>query len=496
MNSLTRASDKPSLLLTVSVWLGLGLGAVAFGFLAATSNPKLIAVSVGIMLGGMLLLAPKMNLWVVIAVGLGAGSLITLAGPMASKAELGIVLIAQMLFIPFLLNFLSRPRLPLFIWLYVGFVVLSVISSIIYWDGAGVFLSGVKRYYPALGLMLALAVMPMSPRDHRLLRKIFLWLAVLQVPFVLYEAFVLVPIRRALMGPNAGSQVTDVIAGTFGANLRGGSPGAEMVAFVLIMSAFAWARWREGLLSKSKLILFLSAMLPCVALGEMKFMVVLFPMLAMVLYREQIMANPARLIPGVVTIGLITVAFVYLYFGYFSESTIDKGWEDMLRYNVADQGYGNEVLNRTTALIFWWQHQGSHDPVGFLFGHGISSSYWVPDPGGSSGIIGARFPSYGVNLTTASGLLWDTGVVGTALYIGIFVFAFIQAIRHYSKEKDPEVRSALLAIQAALALFLAYVPYAGSLLYLFTFQIVIACVLGYLAQILMYPEAVRASAQP
>jgi hypothetical protein len=189
--------------------------------------------------------------------------------------------------------------------------------------------------------------------------------------------------------------------------------------------------------------------------------------------------------------GLVTVATVYLYFGYFSGSTVSAGFDDMIRYNVTEVGYGKNYLNRTTVLTFWWQHQGLHDPIGFLFGHGAGSSYSTTDPGVPSGAVAAKFPNYGIALTTASALLWDLGVMGTLLFLSVFVVAYVQAGKLYKQERDPEVRSILLGIRVAIAIFLAFVPYASSMLSILPFQIVIAIVLGYLARIAVNRDAMR-----
>jgi hypothetical protein len=494
MNALKRSSDNAPILLTVAVVAGLGVLSVLAGLLAATASPILVALGISVMLGGMLLLAPKLNLWLAITLGLGSSAILSMAGGAGAKALWGVVLLAVMLLLPVLLNMLTRPRLPPFMWLYLAFVAMSVAVSVAQADGVTSLITGLKRYHEAIGIALAIAVLPLDWRDDRRLRKILVWIVLLQLPFVLYEALVLVPKRIAMSAVAQGSQVTDVIAGTFGANLVGGSPNAEMVAFVLIMLAFAWSRWREGLLATSKLVGFIVVMLPCIGLGEVKFVVILFPLVALVLYKRDIVANPWRYLPVMAMAGLVTAAIVYLYFGYFSGSTVDAGLDDMVRYNLANVGYGRLYLNRTTVLTFWWQHQGLHDPIGFMFGHGAGSSYWTSDPTVPSGAIGGKFPYYGIALTTASSLLWDVGIVGTFLFLGVFSVAFVHAGKLYKEEQDPEVRSILLGIRVAIAIFIAFVPYSESMLSILPFQIVVALTLGYLARITINRDAMRAPA--
>jgi hypothetical protein len=496
MNFLARSAAAPAPLAAAGLLAALVAASVVVGLLAATANPLLIAVGVCTLLGGLLLLAPKANLWLAIVLGLTSGAVLSFAGSAATKLQWGVVLLALMLFVPVGLQALARLRLPPFMWLYLLFVALSVFTSLLHWDGASQFAAGIKRYYQALSIMLALAILPFGRADDRRLRRTIFWIALLQLPFVLYEAFVLVPVRAAIAGPGAGSEVTDVIAGTFGANIKGGSPNSEMATFVLMLIGFAWARWRLGTLSGARLCGFVAVMLPCIALGEVKYVAFLFPLMALVLYWGDIVARPGRYLPVIGLALVVNMAFVYLYFGYFSGATVGEGFDEMLRYNVADQGYGKMFLNRTTVLSFWWQHQGLHDPVGFLVGHGAGSSYWAPDPNMPAGAIGARFPWYGIALTGISMLLWDTGVLGTVLYLGSLVAAFAQARRLYRRDPDPHVRATMLGAQVALALILAFMPYSNSTLNILPFQIVISVVLGYLARVLVDPDVLRAPSAP
>lgn len=491
MNALKRSSDNPPLIQTVAIVAGIGIMSVIAGLLAATASPIAVALGISVMLGGMLLLAPKLNLWLAIIIGLSSGAVLSLASGIGAKALWGVVLLAVMLLLPVLLTMLSRPRLPLFMWLYLAFVGLSIVISVVQANGVSSLIVGLKRYHQAIGIALAIAVLPLNWKDDRRLGQILGWIALLQLPFVLFEAVFLVPIRVARSAIGEGSDVTDVIAGTFGANLVGGSPNAEMVVFVLIMLAMAWARWREGILTRSKLVLFIIAMLPCIGLGEVKFVVVLVPLMALVLYKEDVVSNPGRFLPVLAVVGLMTVAFSYLYFGYFSGSTVDNGVNDMIRYNVTDVGYGKMYLNRTTVLTFWWQHQGLHNPMGLLFGHGAGSSYWNGDPNTPGGWLGTKYANYGIALTTASALLWDVGVVGTLLFLSVFLLAFIHAGKLYKVEENAEVRSILLGIRAALVAFIAFIPYSSTMLSILPFQIIIAIVLGYLARISINREAMR-----
>lgn len=92
-----------------------------------------------------------------------------------------------------------------------------------------------------------------------------------------------------------------------------------------------------------------------------------------------------------------------------------------------------------------------------------------------------KWPLYGIDLTTASSLLWDTGLIG----LGLFVMTLWSAWRACSvlqrESRDGRVVADATAIQAAIALFGVFVVYNNTLVSHPSMEIIVACVLGYLA---------------
>jgi hypothetical protein len=162
-----------------------------------------------------------------------------------------------------------------------------------------------------------------------------------------------------------------------------------------------------------------------------------------------------------------------------SKMSMDELIADTLRYNVYETGYGSNLLNRTTVLTFWANQQGAHDPVSLVFGNGLGSSH--QNPAGQGGHVESRYPYYGIGLTGASTLLWETGVFGCGLLIATFSSAWFAAGRLYRESLNPVVRADANAIQVALSLFAFHLFYNPGLLEVLSFQIVFAAVLGYLA---------------
>jgi hypothetical protein len=469
--------NRPSLAIIMGTGALLFLGAVTFGLLASTANPILIGLGCGVLGGALLLAIPKWAVWLVLALGLSTGALISVAGPAYSKLPWAISMLAFLLWPPALARLTQQQHVPAFIWLALAFVLETVLSTAVQWYSAAEFAAGFKRYFQAYGLLFALALLAFSREEFLRWKVLLLGIALLQLPFALYEFVVLVPMRGGL---EAGGEATDVVAGTLGANIEGGSANAEMATFLLIVVAFLMSRWREGLLSTTKcLVLSMVCLLP-LGLGETKIVVIMLPLIGMVLLRHDFVKAPFRYLPGLIALALVTMLLGEIYLTVMLDTTLEEAVQGTLRYNLQDQGHGLNYLNRTTVLSFWWSLQGWHDPLGFLFGHGLGSSFSsFNNP--VVGHVAMRYPRYGINLTTASTLLWDTGLFGLTLYVAILTAAWVAANRLWAAARDAAVRADVLAIQAAIALFMLHVIYRNSLVNLLPFELIVAAILGYLA---------------
>jgi hypothetical protein len=462
---------------SVSLWLGVLLGSVFFGLLATTANPLMIGLVVSLVGGAFLLAKPQIAVWVILILGLAMGAFISLAGPTFFKLYWAISMLAFLLMVPAFLYLPRQKNLPVFFWLALAFMLVSVGSSLVQGYSAAEFFAGFKRYFQAYGLLMALAVLPFTLTDFTRWRMLLLVVGLLQVPFALFEFFVLIPMRGGLSG---GASSTDVVAGTFGANLEGGSANAEMAAFLLIVIAFLFSRWKQKLLSTRVLILL---GLPCFAtlfLGEVKIVLVMLPIIMLIIVREDVVRRPAFFLTAVVVTGIGTFFIGYVYANFYLQGPLWKIFSKTLAYNFYNIGYGTNFLNRTTVLSFWWVQQGFHDPVGFFFGHGLGSSFSSPQTV-VPGHIAAKWAHYGIGLTTASSLLWDTGVVGFLLFLCMLLWAWHACNILRREATEPWVRSDAMAIQSAIAMFLIYLIYSKTLVTFLPFEIIMAVILGYLA---------------
>ena len=463
--------------------------AVVFGFISVTANPVFIGLAVGLVVGIFLLAIPKKTIWLVIGLGLATPALLDMAGHGFSKMLWAISMIALLLWIPGVLNLFNfqtkhKKYVPLFIWLAILFSIYALSTSILQLHSIGQLFSGFKRYFQTFGLMLALATFILTRKDFDQWLKLLLAIALLQLPFALFERFVLVPMRGGI--DFGGGQATDIVAGTMGANLSGGSPNAIMVTFILIAFAFVFSRWKAGLIDTSRIIWLSVILLLPLVLGETKIVVLMLPLLGLVLLRKDIKQNPGTYLPVFIGLLILTTALAYLYVYVMLNSNFTEALVGSLRYNVESVGYGNLLLNRTTVMSFWWNLHGWHDPIQFLFGHGLGSSY---GDGFDAGHIAQIYPKYGINLTTISTLLWDLGMVGLVLNISIFISAWVLVSKIWHRTNSVKVKADCLSIQVGIAFTLFFLLYSDSQVNLLVHEIIIAVLLGYTA--FLYQELRR-----
>lgn len=456
------------------LWLG---SIVTFGALAASGNPTLIAAGVGALALAFLFRNPKVSIPIIVLLSLPTGALISLTGPAAAKLPWLVSALTFSLWPLAVCRMLQQKNIPAFVPLSVAFVAYALVSAMAQGNAVAEVVAGSKRYFQGYGVLFALAMFNVRKTDVASLCKILLLIAFLQLPFAIYEFVVLVPLRGGL---EAGGEATDVVAGTFGANLVGGSANGEMAAFLLIVFAFLMARWRVSLLTTAR---FTSLAVLCLAplvLGETKVVVFLFPVILIILLRKDLMKKPDESIPLFIAGALLCLAFGYVYMTLMDNNVAGDSLANTLQYNVGNNGYGNNILNRSTVLSFWWEHHSLEDPVHLFFGHGIGSAYLgmnnlIP------GHVALQYPRYGIDLTSASTLLWDTGAVGFLFHVSLYLFAWSAASKLLATVGDQAARADLLAIQAALAIFLIFTFYRDSAVNLLSFEIVIALVFGYLA---------------
>ena len=466
-------------------WLLAGLlalvMAVTLGLLSVTANPILVGMGAALLVGIFLLAMPTWNIWLILILGLlVVGVLPIWVEGAAVKMVWGVSMLGFVLMLRAWFQASTTPGAtsgtPAFVWLALIFVFFTLLNTLAHWPSAYEAFSGFKRYFQATGLLFALAWLAIEESHIHRWHTLFLIVALFQLPWAVYELVKLVPVRESFRYAYPGLVPIDVVAGTFGVTMTSGGANAEMATFLIVVLAFLLARLREKVFGLGRLVLLVPFVLTPLFIGETKVVIVLLPLMFLALYRREFLARPHYALASLLLGTLLTIAAGYAYVE-ITEKPMDRLVDETLRYNVYEKGYGNYALNRTTVLTFWVERQGLDDLAGALLGHGLGAAHDATD-----GEIARHYAGYGISLTSASTLLWEQGVLGTALFFAILAFAWKTASRVRAKETAaPWAQADTAAIQAVLPLFAFYLFYRSSLLEGLPFQIVFWGLLGYLA---------------
>lgn len=322
----------------------------------------------------------------------------------------------------------------------VGIIVNSV--------APGTILTGMRPYLRWLPLFL----LPMvyQPPEGQLRRQLLLMLffLLLQAPVALYQRLI----------QYSGAMSGDAITGTLG-------EGNSGVLSILLLSGMAvlTAFYARGVISGARLFILLLVLGLPTAINETKVTFILLPLVVSVPYllasRKKI--NIGKLAPLLVTLVVIFGGYITLYNHFYKEAGSegvgiaafwDKAAKYLYREHQFDSGTltedrrigGNTVLNK--------------DPIGSKEGGGRMDKILLPiltlseDPvklwvglgvgNVSTSVIGQFSGKFSYRIgeissgTTASFLLWETGVGGIILFLVLLVFLASDAFR-LSKENNP-----------------------------------------------------------
>lgn len=463
-------------------WYGPALIlAAAFGAAVALGGKLLMVFAFGAMGGLALLFAP-------LEVVLGIFLFVTfvVVGPLTSMAKLGV---AQ--WVPYMLALIVLVRVPmeryqtkrlkryqhlrdgrnaasLTLWavgcyfLLIGMSLLSNLPSPLE------ALVGGKQYVFIWGVFFLLVVSSVQERFIEKMWKGMLVVAVLQLPFALYQRLFEVPKRVAL---GFGITSLDAIVGTFPGGEGGGANGS-LAIFCVFAMVFAISLWRSKLLSGRSAAVVTLASFAAIAMGEVKVIIVLFPIAFGILNRKELVRRPLYFL----AIGAaVAIALGGIFSLYRSESKATQGLstvehlERSFDYildpnNIRENG----EVGRFAALYLWYQ-DGRRTPQTFLVGYGPGASQ---NSTTGKGLVASRYAPLGVNSTTAAGMLWDVGVLGLMAFLAILAVSFFDALKLANSSQIPPFhRSALDASAVMMALTGVMVPYDNDILIIPQFQV-------------------------
>ncbi|MEZ5728840.1 MAG: hypothetical protein R3E48_13070 [Burkholderiaceae bacterium] len=484
MRSSASLLTRPDFLVSAGLVAGFSLVAVIWGYVLALGRPNLIGAAIGVLLGLILLKFERLIIWIILVGTLLVSGPVVAELPALSKlpwlfALLGFLMIGVAILYGALDRKVQPGKMPSFFYLAAIIPIYGVLS--LFWSKGylteGIY--GIKRYYQYWGLLLAFCIIPFSGETVRKWWKFLVALAVLQVPMALYQRLIIVP---RLEG-KPGFIALDGVSGTFEVDRAGGGSSSIMVFFCLIIFAYVLSLYRTRTITFGNFALIAACCIAPLLLGETKIVIVFLPLTLIAVFGDWISSRPFMFLMLCVLMLLMVVGLLWLYLVVqvtdSREMSLYERFQSIVSYNFGKAGH-NRVggLNRSTALTFWWSKHGAADPVAMMFGHGLGSSL---DGEAVSGFIERRYPGISVGLTTASTLLWDLGLVGLLMFLGMLFGATLAAIRLARKATLPHDVALCRALVASMFMQLVHVFYSNSQIGIVSFQVLVSVTMGLVA---------------
>jgi len=315
-----------------------------------------------------------------------------------------------------------------YVWLLVAFILVCLIGVVAQVVEPGALVAGLRNYFKFLPVLLLPAVYRFSDRQLRIFLGIFLLLAVLQVPLAFFQRFV-----QFSDSMHTGDPVTGTVTSSSSLTL------VLCLAIALIMTLYVHRKIALSL----ALVLFCYLAAPT-AINETKATLLFLPIaiLGPFFLAHGVEGKWRKAVPvlGMCAFGLVAFGIVYnvLIEARWEGIAIDEffisgQWEWYL-YRGIEAGDDPLHVGRLDSIILPISYL-SNKWMQLLFGLGIGnvSASFLP---GMEGAYFEMYKGYGLGMTAIGDLLWETGVVGVALYLLLFAFIWRDSRRYAISDED------------------------------------------------------------
>lgn len=317
-----------------------------------------------------------------------------------------------------------------------------------------------------------------------------------QIPFVLYQHFIIEPRRVSAARGSVAEASWDAVVGTFGGDPLGGGASGSMAFTIISACILAFALWKRKLISNSKLAGLFAATGVCLAFAEVKFVVVLFPVGMLILSFPLLVKKPIVAIFSMLMISGAMFGLLYLYgtlhyeaVGVAQKDSFDDILESAFGYSTdTDLISTTGEMGRTAAFTFWWDNGFLTDVVHGLFGYGPGASR--SQSTFAVGEIASRYP-FAIDRSLGAVLLWDIGLLGFLAFLSILISAVITAYTTAKHILNPARKAILEATSAILAILILMIPYSREILEVPALTFMMMVLLGYTAQVSVLRQSAK-----
>ncbi|MEE9343848.1 MAG: hypothetical protein V3V12_09465 [Gammaproteobacteria bacterium] len=468
------------------IWVLAIVSAIGAGLVAITGNIKLIGLIFAVVVGSAIAVSPAILFWVAVIGSLIVVGLVRLYLPEFQLVRWMIAPVSALLLVHALIHLWPKANpdksqtFPAIITLGLLFIVINLFSSLINTQDIVSAVIGFKGYFQIWGLLFALAFIQWKKTLIDSLPKLFVLIAICQIPFVIHQFVYIVPTRYGL---GRGIVPVDIVAGTFGASLEAGGANAVLALYMLLVWSGAIALWKNAALSTTKTLFISAVALAPVLINEAKVSVIYLVVAAFIVNRKGLLKNPARFI-GMTLLSVGLVASLFAAFIYHAPEGEVESWSDLIEYtynyNIAKDENFEGGLSRGGALKFWVQESGNMMNTLIGYGMGVSRVSENNEIARQLGITSTG--DFGVGNTAVSAILWESGLIGFGLVTAMFFIGFKTAVKLEKVYSEDSRQSALfLGLQAAMVLLYISLWHKNFFVFHIGYQTIAILAFGYLS---------------
>jgi hypothetical protein len=483
----TRKSANYAFFIVIIIFSAIAGLVVTFG------NIKLEMLIIGLLFGSTILFIPiEIVYWgMAILCFLIVGQLVYFAG--ITNANWLPIIIGLVLYFRIPLDYLKSLRdrkapplrFPILVVPLYLFIALFIIASVINLSPGMQILVGFKLILPYFSFLFVLLINYTKAIDllDRLWRKFFV-VAIIQIPILLYQFFVIAPTRSNAGGVSGVSD--DAMAGGFGGDPMGGGASGAMAYVVVLVLTLYLIMWKNKQTHIVSLVFISIIVILAIMLAEVKVVIMLIPIMVLLAYRKESIKNPVYFILILVFISGFIVGVLIIYsmiHNTISHSNDLAGmFDDAFGYSLSTKNTliaGRRSLSRIEGLLFWWNQNASSDIIHILFGYGPGASTSLSTI--AIGEVGRRYP-FNIASSVACVILWDMGLLGFFSYVGMLLLGAWRAFTlTKAMSNDYCFANTVLDVSGiGLILMVIMIPYGTDLMNVSAMQFLLTLMLAYI----------------
>ena len=471
---------------------------LAAGFIASTSDVRLFVLAFGLLGVLIVFLNPSFAITAVVVAAMvivGSLQLYFPGSQMVSWAVAGMAFVMGMYVLVEKALSLEKTRGPVssIFFFTLMLIAICIISSILNNNSLDVVAFGLKGYFQVMGLFFAISLMRWDGAKLDRLPAALIAIGVIQLPFVLHQYLVLVPARANLGG---GIVAEDIVSGTLGATMLGGGSNAVLSLLLITTISLLAGLYKNHRIKLLPTLLMLGVCAVPLLLNSNRAALFYLPLAYLIIFFDDAIRRPLRVIATGIAMCLLVAALIWANATLGSRSDEFDSWQDLLSVTIernsdASFGWGDYDMNRLTVMSHWAsEHTSRAEFPEMIYGHGPGASREASGRNlaaiGGSGQVNTlartKYPSVGIGLTGVSSILWEIGILGLAVVVGLFWSAVRASSYLIHRFDDYSYRKGIAeGFRAAIIILGISLFFKNAFVFHLPFQALLFTILGILA---------------